>query len=172
MTVVCPLLLGQFLRRFIKDWMEQTKPPFGAISSCVLLLIIYTTFCDTFSHKSSEIDSSGVVAVVVLIICLQCCLLLLTFSLATMKDSSFTACRYGGDHVLFNAQVSYIRNSHVEDRLFRLQVSLVDFHPAPYLSSSADFTWRSVGACSEGMDGQRSTERKINSECNCLDLQC
>ena len=90
MTVVVPLLVGQFIRRYIKDWMEQTKPPFGTISSCVLLLIIYTTFCDTFSHKSAEIDSSGLVAVAVFIICLQCCLLMLTFSLTTMKDSSFT----------------------------------------------------------------------------------
>ncbi|XP_058942161.1 sodium/bile acid cotransporter 7-like [Pocillopora verrucosa] len=90
MTVVFPLLIGQFLRRYIKDWMEQTKPPFGTISSCVLLLIIYTTFCDTFSHKSGEIDSSSILAVAVLIICLQCCLLMLTFSLATMRDSPFT----------------------------------------------------------------------------------
>ena len=90
MTVVFPLLVGQFLRRYIKDWMEQTKPPFGTISSCVLLLIIYTTFCDTFSHKSGEIDSSSILSVVMLIICLQCCLLMLTFSLATMRDSPFT----------------------------------------------------------------------------------
>lgn len=89
-TVLVPLLVGQFLRRYIKDWMEQTKPPFGTISSCVLLLIIYTTFCDTFSHKSAEIDSSSLVAVAAFIICLQCCLLMLTFSLATMNDSSFT----------------------------------------------------------------------------------
>lgn len=91
MTVVFPLLMGQFLRRYIKDWMEQTKPPFGTISSCVLLLIIYTTFCDTFSHKSGEIDSSSILAVAVLIICLQCCLLMLTFSLATTRDSPFTS---------------------------------------------------------------------------------
>lgn len=91
MTVVFPLLIGQFLRRYIKDWMEQTKPPFGTISSCVLLLIIYTTFCDTFSHKSGEIDSSSILAVAVLIICLQCCLLMLTFSLATTRDSPFTS---------------------------------------------------------------------------------
>lgn len=91
MTVVFPLLIGQFLRRYIKDWMEQTKPPFGTISSCVLLLIIYTTFCDTFSHKSGEIDSSSILAVAVLIICLQCCLLILTFSLATTRDSPFTS---------------------------------------------------------------------------------
>lgn len=90
MTVVFPLLIGQFLRRYIKDWMEHTKPPFGTISSCVLLLIIYTTFCDTFSHKSGDIDSSSILAVAVLIICLQCCLLMLTFSLATMRDSPFT----------------------------------------------------------------------------------
>lgn len=90
MTVVLPLLVGQFLRMYIKQWMEETKPPFGTISSCVLLLIIYTTFCDTFSQDNSEIDSSHLVGVVFLIVILQSCLLMLTFSLATMKESSFT----------------------------------------------------------------------------------
>lgn len=90
MTVVCPLLVGQFLRRYIKDWMEETKPPFGTISSCVLLLIIYTTFCDTFSQKTGDINSTDLLSVIVIIVLLQCCLLALTFSLATMKESTFT----------------------------------------------------------------------------------
>jgi len=47
-TVVVPLLVGQFLRRFVKDWLEAKKPPFGQIGSFMLLMIIYTTFCDTF----------------------------------------------------------------------------------------------------------------------------
>lgn len=89
-TVVFPLLAGQLLRQYVKDWMEATKPPFGTISSCVLLLIIYTTFCDTFSQKSNEIGSLDLVFVVCLIVLLQSCLLLLTFSLATMKKSLFT----------------------------------------------------------------------------------
>ena len=90
MTVVVPLIIGQVLRRYIRNWMEQTKPPFGTISSCVLLLIIYTTFCDTFSRENEGIDSSGLAAVIVIILLLQCCLLYLTFSLSTMKESPFS----------------------------------------------------------------------------------
>ena len=43
----------QLVRGFIKEWLEQKSPPFGAISSCILLLIIYATFCDTFYSKSN-----------------------------------------------------------------------------------------------------------------------
>ncbi|ELK17517.1 Sodium/bile acid cotransporter 7, partial [Pteropus alecto] len=42
MTVVVPLIIGQSVRRYIRDWLERTKPPFGAVSSSVLLAIIYT----------------------------------------------------------------------------------------------------------------------------------
>ena len=90
MTVVVPLVLGQVLRRYIKEWMEQTKPPFGTISSCVLLLIIYTTFCDTFSHKNAGVDSSGLLSVIVFIFILQSGLLYLTFTLTTLKESPFS----------------------------------------------------------------------------------
>ena len=90
MTVICPLLLGQFVRGYIKDWMEKTKPPFGTLGRCVLLLIIYTTFCDTFSHKNVDVDSVSLLFVVMFIAILQCCLLLLSHLLVTMKDSQFT----------------------------------------------------------------------------------
>uniref|UniRef100_A0A4W5LJ26 Uncharacterized protein n=1 Tax=Hucho hucho TaxID=62062 RepID=A0A4W5LJ26_9TELE len=56
MTVVVPLVLGQVSRRFLRDWLERRKPPFGVISSLVLLMIIYTTFCETFSNPDIELD--------------------------------------------------------------------------------------------------------------------
>ncbi|EDV24457.1 uncharacterized protein TRIADDRAFT_25902 [Trichoplax adhaerens] len=49
LTVVLPLVLGQIVRMYVKNWLETTKPPIGTIGSCILLIIIYTTFCDTFS---------------------------------------------------------------------------------------------------------------------------
>ena len=39
----------------MKKKLEEINPPFGTISSCILLLIIYTTFCDTFSSKSPKV---------------------------------------------------------------------------------------------------------------------
>ena len=47
-TVVIPLFVGQILRGYVKEWLEVRKPPFGQIGSCMLLMIIYTAFCDTF----------------------------------------------------------------------------------------------------------------------------
>uniref|UniRef100_A0A4X2KWS2 Sodium/bile acid cotransporter n=1 Tax=Vombatus ursinus TaxID=29139 RepID=A0A4X2KWS2_VOMUR len=65
-TVVVPLIIGQIVRRYIKDWLERKKPPFGTISSCVLLTIIYTTFCDTFSN--TNIDMDGLSLLIILFI--------------------------------------------------------------------------------------------------------
>ncbi|XP_063666006.1 sodium/bile acid cotransporter 7 isoform X7 [Pan troglodytes] len=63
MTVVVPLIIGQIVRRYIKDWLERKKPPFGAISSSVLLMIIYTTFCDTFSNPNIDLDKFSLVLI-------------------------------------------------------------------------------------------------------------
>ncbi|XP_044537340.1 sodium/bile acid cotransporter 7 isoform X4 [Gracilinanus agilis] len=63
MTVVVPLIIGQIVRRYIKDWLERRKPPFGTISSCVLLTIIYTTFCDTFSNTNIDLDGFSLLVV-------------------------------------------------------------------------------------------------------------
>ncbi|XP_031964372.1 sodium/bile acid cotransporter 7 isoform X4 [Corvus cornix cornix] len=64
MTVVVPLIIGQIVRRYIKDWLERKKPPFGAISSCVLLMIIYTTFCDTFANPNIDLDKFSLIIIV------------------------------------------------------------------------------------------------------------
>lgn len=53
----------QIVRRFIKDWLERKKPPFGAVSSSVLLMIIYTTFCDTFSNPHINLDKFSLVLI-------------------------------------------------------------------------------------------------------------
>lgn len=53
----------QIVRRFIKDWLERKKPPFGTVSSSVLLMIIYTTFCDTFSNPHIDLDKFSLVLI-------------------------------------------------------------------------------------------------------------
>ncbi|PKU29754.1 sodium bile acid cotransporter hypothetical protein [Limosa lapponica baueri] len=52
------------VRRYIKDWLERKKPPFGTISSCVLLMIIYTTFCDTFANPNIDLDKFSLIIIV------------------------------------------------------------------------------------------------------------
>ena len=45
------VVVKQVVRKFVKTTLEEWNPPFGTISSVILLLIIYTTFCDTFKSK-------------------------------------------------------------------------------------------------------------------------
>ncbi|GAB1293340.1 Sodium/bile acid cotransporter 7 [Apodemus speciosus] len=68
MTVVVPLVIGQIVRRYIKDWLERKKPPFGVVSSSVLLMIIYTTFCDTFSNPNIDLDKLSLVLILFIIV--------------------------------------------------------------------------------------------------------
>jgi sodium/bile acid cotransporter 7 len=66
MTVLVPLLIGQVVRRFTKEWLERKTLPFGAISSGILLTIIYTTFCDTFSKADGQFSGSAVLRVAII----------------------------------------------------------------------------------------------------------
>lgn len=43
-----PILVGQFLRPRLGDKIDAWKPQLSTFSSATLLLIIYTTFCNTF----------------------------------------------------------------------------------------------------------------------------
>ena len=90
-TVVVPLLFGQCLRTFIKDWLEKTKPPFGTLSSCTLLLIIYTTFCDTFNQASLGINGSNLMLMAIIILLLQLFLLYLSFNISRTPMLGFSA---------------------------------------------------------------------------------
>uniref|UniRef100_A0A8C6XLR6 Sodium/bile acid cotransporter n=1 Tax=Naja naja TaxID=35670 RepID=A0A8C6XLR6_NAJNA len=90
MTVVVPLIIGQIVRRYIKEWLERKKPPFGAISSCVLLMIIYTTFCDTFSNPNIDLDKFSLIIIVFIIFSVQLGFMMLTFFFSTRKSSGFT----------------------------------------------------------------------------------
>jgi len=66
-TVVLPLLAGQLMRRYLWLRIKKLNIPFGTLSSGVLLLIIYTAFCDTFSSHF-EIDRASLGALVAIIV--------------------------------------------------------------------------------------------------------
>ena len=51
-------------RRFLRESLERRKLPFGTVSSFILLLIIYTTFCDTFSNPDVELEPTSLLVVV------------------------------------------------------------------------------------------------------------
>ena len=89
-TVVFPLLLGQTLRRCLTDWLNRNKPPFGTIGSFMLLLIIYTTFCDTFSSKMGGMSVNHVIIMGVLIFVIQVSLINLIFIVTTKCNMGYT----------------------------------------------------------------------------------
>lgn len=62
---MCVLCL-QVCRGFLREFLERRKPPFGTISSAVLLMIIYTTFCDTFNNPNIELDPTSLLLVVLI----------------------------------------------------------------------------------------------------------
>ncbi|XP_055012754.1 sodium/bile acid cotransporter 7 [Boleophthalmus pectinirostris] len=68
MTVVVPLILGQVFRGFLREFLDRRKPPFGAVSSCVLLMIIYTTFCETFNNPTIELEPTSLLLIVLIIL--------------------------------------------------------------------------------------------------------
>uniref|UniRef100_A0A8C4QEX4 Solute carrier family 10 member 7 n=1 Tax=Eptatretus burgeri TaxID=7764 RepID=A0A8C4QEX4_EPTBU len=90
LTVVFPLLLGQVVRRCILEYLERRRPPFGTISSCILLLIIYTTFCDTFSHPDSSLAPQSLLAIIIIVLLIQVTFMLLVFFLSTRKSARFS----------------------------------------------------------------------------------
>ncbi|XP_060084300.1 sodium/bile acid cotransporter 7-B-like [Ylistrum balloti] len=89
MTVVVPLVTGQVVRRFVRVWMERTYIPFSTIGSGILLLIIYTTFCDTFSHKDVNLDAINLMSIILLIVIIQSILLTLIFFFSSWKQAGF-----------------------------------------------------------------------------------
>ncbi|XP_063133960.1 sodium/bile acid cotransporter 7 isoform X4 [Rattus norvegicus] len=94
MTVVVPLVIGQIVRRYIKDWLERKKPPFGVVSSSVLLMIIYTTFCDTFSNPNIDLDKFSLILILFIIVSIQLSFMLLTFVFSTRDpDAEDSVCR-------------------------------------------------------------------------------
>lgn len=142
MTVVVPLIIGQIVRRFIKDWLERKKPPFGAVSSSVLLMIIYTTFCDTFSNPHIDLDKFSLVLILFIIVSVQLSFMLLTFIFSTRDNSGFTAadtvaiifCSTHKSLTLGIPMLKIVFAGH--EHLSLISVPLLIYHPAQILLGS------------------------------------
>lgn len=48
--LVLPLAIGQFLRPWIGGWMKRHKPLTQAVDRGTILLLVYTSFCDSFQR--------------------------------------------------------------------------------------------------------------------------
>ncbi|KAI5151956.1 Sodium/Bile Acid Cotransporter 7 [Manis pentadactyla] len=142
MTVVVPLIIGQIVRRYIKDWLERKKPPFGAISSSVLLMIIYTTFCDTFSNPNIDLDKFSLILVLVIIFSIQLSFMLLTFIFSTRDNSGFTpadtvAIIFCSTHKSLTLGIPMLKIVFAgHERLSLISVPLLIYHPVQILLGS------------------------------------
>uniref|UniRef100_A0A8C2V093 Sodium/bile acid cotransporter n=1 Tax=Chinchilla lanigera TaxID=34839 RepID=A0A8C2V093_CHILA len=141
--VVTPLLLLLFIvRRYIKEWLERKKPPFGAISSSVLLMIIYTTFCDTFSNPHFDLDKFSLILILFIIVSIQLSFMLLTFIFSTRNNSGFTpadtvAIIFCSTHKSLTLGIPMLKIVFAgHEHLSLISVPLLIYHPAQILLGS------------------------------------
>uniref|UniRef100_A0A8D1QM21 Sodium/bile acid cotransporter n=2 Tax=Sus scrofa TaxID=9823 RepID=A0A8D1QM21_PIG len=141
--VVTPLLLLLFIvRRYIKDWLERRKPPFGAVSSSVLLMIIYTTFCDTFSNPNFDLDKFSLILILFTICSIQLSFMLLTFIFSTRNNSGFTpadtvAIMFCSTHKSLTLGIPMLKIVFAgHEHLSLISVPLLIYHPVQILLGS------------------------------------
>ncbi|KAL1784743.1 sodium/bile acid cotransporter 7 isoform X1 [Sigmodon hispidus] len=142
MTVVVPLIIGQIVHRYIRDWLERKKPPFGMVSSSVLLMIIYTTFCDTFSNPHIDLDTFSLLLILFIIVSVQLSFMLLTFIFSTRNNSVFTpadtvAIIFCSTHKSLTLGIPMLKIVFAgHEHLSLISVPLLIYHPAQILLGS------------------------------------
>ena len=68
--LVLPLIVGQILRKWLAAWAKRNKSWIGVIDRLTILLLIYTSFCDSFvfgvwtKHGSIAVVASAVISVI------------------------------------------------------------------------------------------------------------
>uniref|UniRef100_A0A8I5ZRL6 Sodium/bile acid cotransporter n=1 Tax=Rattus norvegicus TaxID=10116 RepID=A0A8I5ZRL6_RAT len=141
--VVTPVLLLLFIvRRYIKDWLERKKPPFGVVSSSVLLMIIYTTFCDTFSNPNIDLDKFSLILILFIIVSIQLSFMLLTFVFSTRNNSGFTpadtvAIIFCSTHKSLTLGIPMLKIVFAgHEHLSLISLPLLIYHPAQILLGS------------------------------------
>ncbi|RUS82474.1 hypothetical protein EGW08_009780 [Elysia chlorotica] len=87
LTVVFPLIAGQIIHNTMYRSYTRLHIPFKTIGQVLILFIIYTTFCATFSRTDIKLDAISLVCTVVLIFLLQ--LSIMTFLLRVSSSSMF-----------------------------------------------------------------------------------
>ncbi|GFS29644.1 glycosylphosphatidylinositol anchor attachment 1 protein [Nephila pilipes] len=90
LTVVFPVVVGQGSRMIIGYILPKYKFFLSVTGNFLLLLIIYTTFCDTFSSHNEAFTLSTVIITTITVILLQFILLGLAFYVSTSFLFRFT----------------------------------------------------------------------------------
>jgi len=138
MTVVVPVIFGQIARVFVRGWLERKKPPFGTIGSFILLTIIFTTFCDTFSNDSLEIDRYSLLAIALTVLCIQVTLIsIVFFSLQKFhhfQPADIVCAIFCSTHKSLTLGIPMIKIIYVgSEYLSYLSIPLLIYHPTQML---------------------------------------
>uniref|UniRef100_A0A8C4GYK9 Sodium/bile acid cotransporter n=1 Tax=Dicentrarchus labrax TaxID=13489 RepID=A0A8C4GYK9_DICLA len=134
MTVVVPLILGQVCRGFLREYLERRKPPFGAVSSAVLLMIIYTTFCDTFSNPNIELDPTSLLMVVLIKFLPSVCLCRSGSGFSPADTVAIVFCSTHKSLTLGIPMLKIVFEGY--EHLSLISVPLLIYHPAQILLGS------------------------------------
>ncbi|MFM8335716.1 MAG: bile acid:sodium symporter family protein [Opitutaceae bacterium] len=65
--LLLPLAIGQGLRPFLSDWAGRHKVPLGVVDRLAVLLLVYTSFCDSFAGGIWSRQGPGAVGFIVLL---------------------------------------------------------------------------------------------------------
>eukprot|EP00111_Clytia_hemisphaerica_P009372 TCONS_00027503-protein len=141
-TVVIPLALGQYARSHLKKWMEETKPPLSQIGSFMLLLIIYSTFCDTFSTETSQINAKDLLIVGILIFLIQTSFMYLIFSSTSAGNIGYSkedvvALMFCSTHKSLTLGMPILKIIYAGDAILPfISIPLLIYHPTQILLGS------------------------------------
>lgn len=141
-TVVIPLAIGQYARTHLKKWLEDTKPPLSQVGSFMLLMIIYSTFCDTFSTETNQISPKDLVVVAILILSIQLTFLLCIFKLTTSYDLGYSkedviALMFCSTHKSLTLGMPILKIIYALDPILPfISIPLLIYHPTQILLGS------------------------------------
>ena len=142
-TVVLPLILGNTLRNYLKASLEKRNIPYSTIGNLLLLLIIYSTFCDTFQSSHFQISSNSLLQLCFIVVCLQLFLLSLSFYLSShpivnkmlgYTERDTVAIMYCATHKSLTLGIPMLKIVfHGDPALPVLSIPLLIYHPTQIL---------------------------------------
>lgn len=138
-TVVCPLFFGQFSRRYIRGWLDSRKPPLGHIGSFMLLMIIYTTFCDTFSNDVEAVQKVDLFILAVAILLIQISLLYFIYVFnetyrTGFKETDIVSLMFCSTHKSLTLGMPILKIMYAGDIILPfMSIPLLIYHPTQIL---------------------------------------
>ncbi|XP_050314009.1 sodium/bile acid cotransporter 7-B-like [Anthonomus grandis grandis] len=132
-SVILPLLAGQLIKVFTN--FRGHRIPFGTISQCALLFVIYTTFCDTFLVPETGLSALDVIFTIFSVLLLQIALILLSFKLSNSMRKLFTsadviAMVFCSTHKSLTLGIPILRIMfHGYSHLSQISLPLLVYHP-------------------------------------------